>query len=1308
MEETSELVLWINGRRVSVTSPDQSTNLATFLRSRGLTGTKVSCGEGSCGACTVLLTRLAGDDKVSEVAITACTTTITSLHGAHITTVEGVGSTRAGLHPVQERLYKCHGSQCGFCSPGMVMSMVGVMRTCTTPDIEDITRGIQGNLCRCTGYRPIVEAFSTFSTNQSLAVREDPNNENDCVETYDTTAFQEYVRKPFDQSLLLEMKTFASESPNIISMNSGESVWLKPHTLDDCYTLLDKYPSAIIRQGGTGGYKKFKKPSSQKTLDISGIMELKILEKNSTEIKIGSGVTFTTLRSYLATLLDNEAEDKTKMMGELLKIIDKLATEQVRNVATLGGTILWAHPASDVVPLLIVSGATMTMGNKTGTRKISVRDYYKEQDGPRPNQGEILLAINIPFCRKEEGFKFYKHARRKTADLAVANLAVSYQLHQTGRLENVEIVIGGVGTAIKQSTDIPIVFADNTSQLLTSSQLDTVTRSEICKSVEKDMKIKTMEFKQPDLMAFRVSLCVGFIEMLREEILTKKVAPNQPAMRSHQLFEIADPAQPDLDPVTRPLPHITSAEQCTGEAVYVDDIPRTVTELLLFPVQSKVAHGKIRSINTDKALSIPGVHGWISAKDVPGRNFWSIGGASDEEVFPSDAVQYVGQIVGLVAATDAAAGQKAVSLVDIEYEVLKPILTLDEAAAKDSFHASKRQLIRIQNDEKKESRTVTGSVFLGGQEHFYFEPHSALAVPTGEKEEMTVHFTTQEPCKVQTQLATVLNIPQHKIVVKCKRAGGGFGGKERCYVALMAAVAAYTMRRPCRLILTRDVDVDTSGHRHETRATYKIEYQPDGKIVRSEFNLDVNAGSSTDLSLAWVDTLIRRIDGGYTLHNFEGKGVAWNTNLVSNTAFRGFGSPEGALIIEDAIEKIANQLDLDPAVVREKNLTKEGDLLHHGTLPVNEDFLSKCWKECMEQSKYWQTKQEIELFNKENKVKKRGIAIVPTKFFPTIPFKPLNQAGAFIRIYVDGSILLSHGGAEMGQGLHTKMVQVAARVLGVCMSKIHIIDTSSETVPNATPTGGSSGTDLNGKAVINACEQLVEQLKPYRSQYPDYTWEQIVRKAYENRTQLAAFGFYNTSPLTYDSDTNQGSMFNYLTFGVGCSVVEVDCLTGEHTVLKTDIVMDVGKSLNPAIDIGQIEGAFIQGYGYVTMEELLHDKQGEVLNKNLSTYKIPTVQDIPKEFNVTLLRNSGTKEEAVFSSKGIGEPPLTLAVSVVCAIRQAVNTYRRDHGVTQTTHLEIPLTSEKIRMACEDEIVQFVKNNPKLQCKEDTFLNILE
>ena len=1172
----------------------------------------------------------------------------------------------------------------------------------------------KGNLCRCTGYRPIMEAFSTFST-KPIEKGKIHVDEDEAVESYDASTFKEYIGEPFNPKNLNEMKTFSNEK--LLFKNSNdETSWFKPHTLADAFNLLEKYPTSYLRQGGTGRYKKFENIDSRLILDISGIYELKSLQSETNGIKIGSGVTLTNLRNYLNTLVASEPNTRTRVLRELSSIIDNVATEQVRNVASLGGNILWAHPASDIVPLLIVSGATLQIGKAEGIREIAVGEFYKGNDHAKLQQGEILLTISIPFTSEHEKVKFYKHARRKTADLAIANMAVGYEEAEPGHLRNVKMVIGGIGIAVKKSKQFPITLATNTSSLLTSTKISSISKLDICKSVKEDMRNANISLSKIDLMAFRISLCVGFLEQFREYILqeAKYEQESTSSLKCHQLFEKVPDDQVEIDPITRPLPHLSSAEHCSGESVFIDDIPKYINELQLFPVQSKVAHGKIKKICTDKAFSIPGVFGWISAKDVPGKNFWSIAeienGVSDEELFPFETVQYFGQIVGVIAADNVAAGESAVKAVDIEYEENEPILNVSNAFNKDSYHGKKRNLKRIQDvvSERKDFRTIESKVCLGGQEHFYFEPHSAVAVPSGEKQEMIVHFTSQEPHNAQVLLSSVLNIPQHKIIVKCKRAGGGFGGKERCFVALMTAVAAHVMRRPCRMILTRDVDVDTTGHRHETKASYNIQYGQDGKIHSSKFEFDVNAGCSADLSLVWVDTLMRRVDGGYTLRNFEGKGVAWKTNLMSNTAYRGFGSPEGAIIIEDAIENIANVLCMDPARVREINLTREGDLLHHGTVPVNEDFLIKCWKECLDRSEYWKVKNDIDKFNQCNQQKKRGIAIVPMKFCPTIACKMLNQAGAYIRVYLDGSILLSHGGVEMGQGLHTKMVQVASRVLRVEMSRIHIMDTSSETVPQATPTAASCGTDLNGHAVINACKKLLKGIEPYRKEFPSDTWEQTIAKAYENRTPLAAFGIYNTSPLDYNFETNEGSMFNYLTFGVGCSVVEIDCLTGDHEVLRTDIVMDVGKSLNPAIDIGQIEGAFVQGYGYMTMEEMIHSDQGEVMNKNLSTYKIPTIADIPNEFNVTLLRKAGTKEESVFSSKGIGEPPLTLAVSVVCAIRQAIMSYRADHGKKPWVQIDIPVTSERIRMACEDEIVKFVTDDSEMQSNDAPILSILK
>ena len=424
----------------------------------------------------------------------------------------------------------------------------------------------------------------------------------------------------------------------------------------------------------------------------------------------------------------------------------------------------------------------------------------------------------------------------------------------------------------------------------------------------------------------------------------------------------------------------------------------------------------------------------------------------------------------------------------------------------------------------------------------------------------------------------------------------------------MAGVAAHKTGRPCRLVLTRDTDISITGHRHETKAAYEVEHDAEGRMLWTKFDIEINAGHSVDLSEAWAGNLLRKIDGGYTLSHFEARAAVCKTNLASNTAFRGFGTPEGALIIEDVIENIASKLSIDPALVREKNLTRQGDFPHVGSVPVNEDFLIRCWNECLEQSNYWEARRDVESFNKSNRYKKRGISINAMKFYPAIPVPFLNQASAYVRVFKDGSILLSHGGTEMGQGLHTKMIQVAAKVLKVDMAKIHIVDSSTDVIANATQTSASTGTDLNGFAVIDACNKLVEKLEPLRTAFPDDPWEATVMKAYFSRTQLAAYGYYNTSPLDYDWEKDTGAMFNHITFGVGCSLVEVDCLTGEHRVLRTDIVMDVGRSLNPAIDIGQIEGAWVQGYGYMTMEEMLHGNNGEILNRNLSTYKVENCQ----------------------------------------------------------------------------------------------------
>ena len=1084
-------------------------------------------------------------------------------------------------------------------------------------------------------------------------------------------------------------------------------VWFKPNTVSGTLDLMKKHPQYYLRQGGTGTYKKFKKQEFDTIIDISGVRELKQMSVTPDEaiLNVGAGVTFTQLLQFLEA---KKSINKDNTITELMRVVNQLATPQVRNVASLGGSILWDHPASDITPLLLAVDATLEISDVNGvTTKVTLEEVVRR----KLQKKELLIRVLIPLGSEKFKIKFFKHARRTTADLAIANMSVAYNDVNHDVITNVKIYVGGIGLSVKDCPQRDVTRAGNLEKFLTGVNLNQVSLDDLCIAIEKDIPSATSNLEKT---AFRISLICGFIKKLiadkvgdKDDSDIKRKSP----IKFHQLYEKTPEEQELLDPITRPVPHISSAEQCSGEAVYVDDLPKFDRELTLTPVQSKVAHGRIKKINTTAAMNIDGVVAWISATDIPGRNLWTLGAIPDEEVFPSDTVQYVGQIIGLIAAENQEAGKEAANLVKVEYEKLPPLITLSDAIDNNSTFGDGASAKRDNRDQNKlpqvsSNMKISGTVNLGGQEHYYFEPHTALAVPTREKNELTIYYGHQSISNVQGQMAAVLNIPQHRIIVKCRRTGGGFGGKERMFTALMAGVAGHVTGRPCRLVLTRAVDVDTTGHRHECRTRYEVEFAEDGRILSSKFNIDINAGMSSDHSPPWADVLIKRIDGGYTLSKMEASAAVLKTNMVSNTAFRGFGSPEGALIIEDVIENISKELSVDPAVVREKNLTRQGDYPHHGEKAVNEDFLIQCWNECLEQSNYWETRKQVEEFNANHKYKKRGVSIVPMKMAPSIPIKFLNQASAFIRIYLDGSILLSHGGIEMGQGLHTKMVQVAAKMLRVDMSKIMIIDSSTEVIANATATGGSTGTDLNGFAVINACNKINESLDPLREAFPDDTWEETIQKAYFSRSQLSAFGFYNTSTLDYDDVNDTGSIFNYYTYGVGCSVVEVDCLTGGHQVLRTDIVMDVGRSLNPGIDIGQIEGAFVQGYGYMTMEELVHNNQGEILNKNLSTYKIPSVGDIPREFNVTMLRNAGNKFESVFSSKGIGEPPITLAVSVVCAIRQAIHCYRGDHGTRGAWTLDIPLTSERIRLACQDNITKFVMD--KVQKGREDIFNIIQ
>jgi xanthine dehydrogenase/oxidase len=544
----------------------------------------------------------------------------------------------------------------------------------------------------------------------------------------------------------------------------------------------------------------------------------------------------------------------------------------------------------------------------------------------------------------------------------------------------------------------------------------------------------------------------------------------------------------------------------------------------------------------------------------------------------------------------------------------------------------------------------------------------------------------------------VTGVSANKIVTRVKRLGGGFGGKETRSIQLagICAAAAHKTRRPVRCMLNRDEDIITSGQRHPFLCRWKVGVTNQGKIVAFDADVFANAGHTQDLSGAVVERSLSHIDGVYKIPNMHVRGWLCKTNTVSNTAFRGFGGPQGMFMCESMMEEVADHLGMPSDELRTLNMYKPGDKTHFNQ-ELKDFFVPLMYKQVKEESSYMERRKAADEYNKTHKWSKRGLSIIPTKFGISFTALFLNQAGALVHIYHDGSVLVAHGGTEMGQGLHTKMCMIAAQALQVPLSDVHISETGTNTVPNTSSTAASASSDLNGYAIYNACDQINKRLQPYREKMPDASMKELAHAAYFDRINLSANGYYRTPDIGYVWGENKGQMFYYFTQGVTAAEVQIDTLTGDWTPLRADIKMDVGRSINPAIDYGQIEGAFIQGQGLFTTEESLwHRGSGQIFTKGPGAYKIPGFRDIPQIFNVSLLKDVQWENlRTIQRSRGVGEPPLFMGSAVFFAIRDALKAARAQWGVTDVLQLQSPATPERIRVSCADPIVERARVIPK-------------
>ena len=1229
------------------------------------------------------------------------------------------------------------------------MSLYALIRNTDAPTELEVEEAFDGNLCRCTGYRPILDAAHSFGAKAGCAQAKSnggggccmeqngANGDSGCCQSNGTNGEEQPIKR-FTPPGFIEYNpdTELIFPPQLrkhdfrpLAFGNKKKKWFRPTTLQHLLEIKDAYPSAKIIAGSTETQIeiKFKAMNYSVSVFVGDIPELRQFKFNDDHLEIGGNVVLTDLEEICHKAMDHYGKARGQPFAMILKQIRYFAGRQIRNVGTPAGNLATASPISDLNPVFVATNATLVAKSLKETTEIPMSTFFKGYRQTALPPDAIIAGLKIPVSKeKGEYIRAYKQSKRKDDDIAIVNAALRVSLDDEHTVESVDLVYGGMApTTIHARKSMEYLQGKKFTELETLEG--------VMSTLEQDFDLS---FGVPGGMAtYRKSLALGFFYKFYHEVLsdlhaeeveidTQAVGEIEREISSGRKDDKAAEAYVQKE-VGQSKNHVAAMKQCTGEAQYTDDIPLQRNELYGCLVLSTKAHAKLLKVDAEPALELPGVVAFVDHNDLasPEANWWGAP-SCDEVFFAVDEIFTVGQPIGMILADTAKHAEQAARAVKIEYEDLPAIFTIEEAIEKDSFFNHFRYIKKGDTEKgfDEADHVFAGVARMGGQEHFYLETQACLAVPKLEDGEMEIFSSTQNPSETQAYVAKVCGVAANKIVTRVKRMGGGFGGKETRSIQLagIVACAANKVRRPVRCMLNRDEDIATSGQRHPFLARWKVGINKDGKLQALDADVFCNGGWSQDLSGAVVERSLSHIDGVYSIPNVHVRGRVAKTNTVSNTAFRGFGGPQGLFISETYMEEIADHLGMPVEKLREINMySPETNMVTHFNQEMKDWYVPLMYKQVQEESAYAQRQQEIEEWNKTHKWNKRGIAIVPTKFGISFTALFLNQAGALVHIYHDGSVLVAHGGTEMGQGLHTKMTMIAAEALQVPLANVFISETATNTVANTSSTAASASSDLNGYAVYNACAQLNERLQPFREQLgPEATMKDLAHAAYFARTNLSAQGFYKTPDIGYVWGANTGQMFFYFTQGVAAAEVEIDTLTGDWTCRRADIKMDVGRSINPSIDYGQIEGAFVQGQGLFTTEESLWQRStGGLFTKGPGNYKIPGFRDIPQVFNVSLLKDVTWENlRTIQRSRGvgmsfpslplllyhyypltqkIGEPPLFMGSSVFFAIRAALRAARAQFGESSVLSLQSPATPERIRISCADPIVKRAWVEPK-------------
>jgi len=1266
-----QMIFYVNGKRYVVDNPNPEVALIDWLREHGYTSIKQPCGEGGCGGCAVAVaTYDSKRQKAHHFAVNSCLVPLPFVDGCSLTTAEGVG-TLQHLHPIQKDLAENHGTQCGFCTPGIITTLYALFAENPERTVEEIDEALSTNLCRCTGYRPIFDTarryavdFDQSALGELMTTGKDIEEINAAISTRD----RPLVTPDFPKELV-----DFNQDPLLCS--SGAQTWFAPKSLEH----MEKIRAAEIKDsyivsGATDlNFKKVYHPDIIFPLMISTklVDDLKVIRPQEKGVEIGSAVSINEFADYWRTAPESQKD----LSKAFLNITREFANYNIRNLGTVGGSLVAGDALSDLCPILMSANTQCKIISCEGERTVSAIDFVLRRN-IKPS--EILLSIFIPFVEANDHVRTFKISRRREDSQAICNAAFNIRVVQ-GKVEAARITIGAVAAVQFACVEAEQFLIGKLWNFQTYEQF----RDLILNHITVSRRVGMAELRI-DLVK---AVCYKFFLWVLDRVGTQLPTPIKCAAEgfkrnprsSKQTWE-----QRGENVVGKQYPHVSAYGHTTGDAKFVGDIAVPDKCAYAYPVLSTIASAEIDTIDASVALSMKGVITFCTWEDIPGDKKISSIPPADEDVLSTGKICFYGQVIGVIVAETEKLAIKAARKVKVTYKnQKKPVITIYDAMkaaeTSDEDVLVKEMGLRVGKcDDAKCAHEVKGKSYINNQEHFYLEPNSILVVPRG-TEGYHIYAACQNPNKIQESVAAVLALPRASVACEVMRLGGGFGGKQDRpqFYAAQAAIASHKTGRPIRLVLLRQEDLATSGMRHEYLSEYNIGCDENGLLTKMDYHYHSNAGWTMDLSQLVMDRTVYSATGGYCSPNTNSIGTLYRTNKLSCTAFRGFGVPQSLLCVETAMAHLAHQMGVRPEVIKEKNLYHKGDRTVTG-YELPDDTVRRCWQVCKESCNWDERVKEVEEFNKTHMYKKRGIAMTPVVSTMGFESEFMMKGSALVQIFGDGSVTVSHGGIEMGQGIHTKMQMIAAETLGIPRDLVKVLPTQTDKTANMPPTAGSTGTDLHGRAVLNACVELKERLQPIREQHPDWTWQQICGYAFFNKFDMQCSGFNRMPDSVYNHHTHIGRESYYLIWSVGFSMVEVDVLTGEHYVVRTDLVHDCGSSLNPGLDIGQLEGGFVQGQGLYTLEEMIWASDGHIRSRNVTTYKIPTLDDIPDDFRVTLLKDD-YNNMGVLGSKASGEAGVRLGCSVLMALRDAVTAARAQFGVTEWFDFNSPATIEEIR-----------------------------